>query len=72
MAHIRIKFKIVSEISVFSQENFLKLSYGLKIKIRKIIESNNYLIVNCMNDLEAEKVFLSPAMRSFSDLDLKS
>ena len=71
MAHIRIIFKIDSEISVFSKENFLKLCYGLKIKITKLIESSNDLIVHCMNDLEAEKIFLPLAMRAFSDLGLK-
>ena len=43
----------------------------MQIKITKIIESSNDLIVHCMNDLEAEKFFLPPAMRAFSDLGLK-
>ena len=69
MAHIRIIFKIDSEISVFTKANFVKLCYGLKTKITKIVESSNELIVQCMTDLEAEKIFLHPAMRAFSDLD---
>ena len=71
MAHIRIILKIDSEISVFSEENFLKLFYGLKIKLTKIIESSNDLVFHCMHDLEAEKIFLPPAMRPFPDLGLK-
>ena len=72
MAHIRILITIDSEILVFSKDNFLKLCYGLKIKITRIIESSNDLKAHCMNDLEAENFFLLPAMRAFSDLRLKS
>ena len=56
MAPIRIIFKIYSDNSVFSKENFLKLCHGFKIKITKIIESSDDLIVHCMNGLQAEKV----------------
>ena len=55
MTSIRIIIKIKSKNSALSKKNFLKLCHSLKIKIKKIIESSNDLIVHCMNNLKAEK-----------------